>query len=104
MSTRREDRDPEAAEMAALMDGLRARFEGHVHSVEVVRDTGCVIARDGRKLFFMPSAVRVSGSVTQMSALRPGQPVTFDLSETSAGPRIARLWTGDGPWRGDSAE
>ena len=48
MQTRREERDPEGVETDALLDALRAKFEGHVQSVEVVRDTGCVIARDGR--------------------------------------------------------
>jgi|GEM_PF-3963686 hypothetical protein len=104
MSSRREDRDPEGAETDALLSALRAQFEGHVHNVEVVRDTGSVIARDGRKLDFMPSAVRLAGSVTKMEALRPGQPVTFDVSQTAAGPRISRLWTGEGPWQGGAAE
>jgi len=104
MSSRREDRDPEGAETDALLNTLRARFEGHIHNVEVVRDTGSVLALDGRKLDFMPSAVRLMGNITKVEALRVGQPVTFDVSQTAAGPRISRLWTGDGPWRGEAAE
>jgi len=104
MQTRRQERDPEGIETDALLDALRAKFEGHVQSVEVVRDTGCVIARDGRQLYFMPSAVRLSGPVAKVEALRPGQPVTFDVSHTATGPRISRLWTGQAQSGSDAAE
>lgn len=78
---------------------LAESYAGRVRSVEPSRDRGLVQARDGRQLPFTCGLVRVTGTVSRVEDLRPGMPVTFDLSHGPDGPSIVRLWVGEGPWQ-----
>jgi hypothetical protein len=102
LSTHNDGRNAPESNPAEAVDptqALRSRFEGRVHTIETIRDTGSVLTRDGRHLPFTPSSTRIRGLVSRASELRPGLPVVFDVSETATGPRITHLWTGEGPWR-----
>ena len=74
-------------------------WAGRIRTIEPSRERGTIQARDGRVLPFHTGLVRVSGMVTHADDLRPGMPVTFDLSHGPDGPAVVRLWVGEGEWQ-----
>lgn len=74
-------------------------YAGRVRLLEPSRERGIIQARDGRQLAFHLGLVMVSGLVSRASELRPGMPVTFDLSHGPDGPVVVRLWVGEGAWQ-----
>jgi cold shock CspA family protein len=74
-------------------------WAGRVRTIEPSRERGTIQARDGRVLPFHTGLVHVSGMVTRSGDLKPGMPVTFDLSHGPEGPMVVRLWVGEGEWQ-----
>ena len=81
------------------MDALAEQYAARVRHVELSRDRGSVQTRDGRVLPFVCGLLKVSGTVERVEDLRPGMPVTFDVSHGPDGPQVVRLWVGEGPWQ-----
>lgn len=88
---------PDPPEDLVLTDA--SAYAGRIRLLEPSRERGVVQTRDGRQLPFHTGVVVVSGMVTRAADLRPGMPVTFDLSHGPQGPVVVRLWVGEGAWQ-----